>query len=113
MTRLLLDENLSWRLVEKLRPVFPGTVHVDDLGLRGATDGLLWEFARRDGLMLVSKDDDFRQLGLLRGAPPKIVVLAVGNRGNAAVLELLTRRAALIAAFDADPGESLLILRAT
>ena len=112
MTRLLLDENLSWRLVAKMQPAFPGTRHVDDLGLRSATDAQLWELARRDGFMLASKDDDFRQIGLLRGAPPKILVLAVGNRGNAAVLELLERQAAVIAAFDADPGESLLVLRA-
>lgn len=112
MTRLLLDENLSWRLVERLRPAFPGTCHADELGLRGANDIALWDMARRGGFMLVSKDDDFRQLCLLRGAPPKVLVLAIGNGGNAVVHELLTRHAARIAAFDADPSESLLILRA-
>lgn len=90
MTKLLLDENLSWRLVEKLQPAFPETRHVDDLGLRGASDTELWDVARRDGFMLVSKDDDFRQLGLLRGAPPKILVLANGKPGSAIVPDLLT-----------------------
>lgn len=112
MTKLLLDENLSWRLAEKLQPVFPGTRHVEELGLRGASDIVLWDVAERDGFMLVSKDDDFRQLGLLRGAPPKVLVLAIGNAGNAVVLDVLKSHAARIAAFDADPGESLLILRA-
>lgn len=112
MTKLLLDENLSWRLVEKLQPDFPGTRHTDELGLRGASDIALWDIARRNGFMLASKDDDFRQLCLLRGAPPKVLMLAIGNGGNAAVQELLTRHAARIAAFDAEPNESLLILRA-
>lgn len=85
MTRLLLDENLSWRLVEGLRPAFPGTCHAEELGLHGANDIALWETARRGGFMLVSKDDDFRQLCLLRGAPPKVLVLAIGNGGNAVV----------------------------
>ena len=112
MTKLLLDENLSWRLVEKLQSAFPDTRHVDDLGLRGASDTELWDVARRDGFMLVSKDDDFRQLGLLRGAPPKVLVLAIGNAGNATVLDLLTGRARLIETFDANTSESLLVLRA-
>ena len=76
MTKLLLDENPSRRLAERLQPVFPGTRHVEDLGLRGASDIVLWDVARRGGFMVVSKDDDFRQLGLLRGALPKLLVLA-------------------------------------
>lgn len=62
--------------------------------------------------MLASKDDDFRQLGLLRGAPPKILVLAIGNAGNAVVLDLLTGSAGRIETFAADASESLLVLRA-
>lgn len=112
MTKLPLDENLSWRLVDNLQPSFPGTRHVDELGLRGATDNQLWEVARRDGFVLGSKDDDFRQLALLRGAPPKILVLAIGNAGNAGVLELLIGNAGRIETFVADPTESLLVPRA-
>lgn len=59
----------------------------------------------------MSKDDDFRQLSLLRGAPPKVVVLAIGNGGNAAVLDMLMNNRACIETFDADALESLLVLR--
>lgn len=109
--KLLLDENLSWRLVANLQRSFPGTKHADQLGLRGATDAAVWEHARGEGYMLVSKDDDFRQLALLRGAPPKVLVLAIGNGGNAAVLELLGSHERRIAAFAADDSESVLVLR--
>ena len=61
--------------------------------------------------MLASKDDDFRQLSLLRGAPPKVLVLAVRNGGNAAVLDVLTSNCSRIEAFDTDAQESLLVLR--
>lgn len=111
--KLLLDENLSWRLVARLDAAFPGTRHVDELGQRGATDLELWDLARREGFTLVSKDDDFRQLGILRGAPPKVLVLAIGNGGNQAALDLLTLHAKRIAAFGADASESLLVLRAS
>lgn len=109
--KLLLDENLSRRLVPGLQDAFAGTRHVEDVGLRGEADATLWAFAARESYMLVSKDDDFRQLSLLRGAPPKVLVLAVGNGGNAAVLDVLTRNRSRIEAFDADAQESLLVLR--
>lgn len=109
--KLLLDENLRFRLVAKLEHVFPGTRHVDDSGLRAQDDLAIWSHARREGLALVSKDGDFRQLALLRGEPPKVVVQAIGNSGSDAVLNLLTAHQTRLEAFDADPQESVLVLR--
>lgn len=109
--KLLLDENLSRRLVPGLQDAFAGTRHMEDVGLRGEADAVIWAFAAREAYMLVSKDDDFRQLSLLRGAPPKVLVLAVRNGGNAAVLDVLTSNRSRIEAFDTDAQESLLVLR--
>lgn len=109
--KLLLDENLSRRLVPVLEATFPGTQHVDDVGLHSAPDVAIWDFAGRESFALVSKDDDFRQLSLLRGAPPKVLVLAVGNGGNAAVLSVLLDNRIRIETFDADEQESLMVLR--
>ena len=114
--KLLLDENLSRRLVPGLQEAFAGTPHVEDLGLQGKPDTLIWAAARQQAYALVSKDDDFRQLSLLRGAPPKVLVLvlvlAIGNGGNADALGVLLSNRARIEAFDADALESLLLLRA-
>ena len=63
-------------------------------------------------MKLVSKDEDFRQLSLLHGAPPKVLVLGIGNAGNATVLGVLTDNRVRIEAFDADEQASLLVLRA-
>ena len=111
--KLLLDENLSRRLVPMREAAFPGTQHVDDVGLHSTPDVAIWEFAARESYALVSKDDDFRQLSLLRGAPPKVLVLAVGNGGDAAVLSLLQDNRIRIETFDADEQESLMLLRAS
>jgi predicted nuclease of predicted toxin-antitoxin system len=43
------------------------------LGLRGATDTAVWEYAKVEGFVLVSKDNDFRQRSFQYGAPPKVV----------------------------------------
>ena len=110
--KLLLDQNLSRRLVPALQEAYPGTRHLADLGLQGEPDTLIWTVAQQETYALVSKDDDFRQLSLLRGAPPKVLVLAIGNGGNADVLALLLNNQDRIKAFDADALESLLVLRA-
>jgi len=109
--KLLLDENLSVRLVRLLAVPYPGSSHPDLLGLRGATDTTLWQLAREQGLVLVSKDDDFRQRSLLLGHPPKVVWLGIGNTSTSAVSALLTREVAGITAFINDPETALLILR--
>jgi predicted nuclease of predicted toxin-antitoxin system len=43
--RLLLDENLSPRLVRVLTDLFPGSTHVRDVGLSRATDDAVWTYA--------------------------------------------------------------------
>ena len=67
--KLLFDENLSPRLVQALEPAYPGSAHVRALGLRGATDGAIWELARQEAYAIISKDNDFRQLSFLHSAP--------------------------------------------
>ena len=108
--KLLFDENLSGRLVERLRAAYPGSTHVDLVGLQGSTDAQIWEFAVREGYAIVSKDNDFRQLSFLYGAPPKVVWLSVGNASTDAIAGLLDRHRADVEAFHAPPEESLLVL---
>jgi len=57
--KLLFDENLSPRLVQRLEPAYPGSTHVDLVGLHGKTDAEIWEFAGRETYTIVSKDNDF------------------------------------------------------
>ena len=111
MSPLLFDENLSPRLPHRLTLAFPASRHVRDLDMRGCSDLDLWSRAARDGFVVVSKDDDFRQLSFLRGAPPKVVWLVVGNAGTERIAQLLEDRKPLIEAFEHDPEEALLVLR--
>jgi len=108
--KLLLDENLSHKLVSRLAAAFPDTAHVDAIGLRGKPDTAVWQYAADHGFVLVSKDDDFRQLSFLRGHPPKVVWLVIGNASTGAIADLLQQNQARIAAFAADPDDALLTL---
>jgi len=80
--KLLLDENVSPKLVGLLEAEFPESAHVYDVGLRGAPDRRIWEYARENGFTIVSKDDDFRQRSFVHGAPPKVVLASGRERGN-------------------------------
>jgi predicted nuclease of predicted toxin-antitoxin system len=57
--RLLLDENLSPRLVTRLLSLFPGLSHVRDVGLRQANDMSIWEWAKENDYTVVTADSDF------------------------------------------------------
>jgi len=52
--KLLFDENLSPRLVDALRAVYPESHHVSGVELGGGEDAAVWQYARRYGFALVS-----------------------------------------------------------
>lgn len=108
--KLLLDENLSPRLAGRLADLFPGSRHVRDLGLLGRSDDEIWSHAAQHGFVIVSKDDDFHHLSFLRGAPPKVVNLRLGNCTTAQIESLLRARHETLLRFAADPDSGLLLL---
>lgn len=58
--KLLLDANISWRLIEKLKSHFTDCFHVDRIGLPGpAKDADIWNYALENQLVLVTNDDIF------------------------------------------------------
>jgi predicted nuclease of predicted toxin-antitoxin system len=77
--KLLLDQNLSRRLVRGINAAFPGSRHVADFKLTTEDDEIVWKFAADHGFVVISKDSDFFHRALLRGHPPKVIHLRVGN----------------------------------
>ena len=108
--KLLFDENVSPRLVGLLEEEYPGSAHVRDIGLRGATDRRIWDHARENAFVIVSKDDDFRQRSFLQGAPPKVIWLQVGNAGTAPIADILRAEAPHLRQFEDEEESALLIL---
>lgn len=76
---LLFDENISYRIVKKLASFYPGSEQVKRLGLLGRKDGLIWEYAKQQGYIIVTHDEDYEELSALRGMPPKVIWLRTGN----------------------------------
>ena len=67
--KLLFDQNVSPRLVNRLAVEYPGSAHVSTLGLDQALDARVWVFARDHGYVIVSKDADFSDMSVLLGFP--------------------------------------------
>ena len=108
--RLLLDQNLSHRLKETLRDLFPETLHVSDAGLESADDFAVWEYAKAHSLILISKDSDFRQLSFTFGHPPKIIWIRRGNCTTSEIATILRDSYENLLAFGQDEESSFLAL---
>lgn len=107
---LLLDENLSPKLARLLASTYPGAAHVHDLGLGEASDSDIWSYAASKDQIIVSKDADFAQRSLVRGAPPKIIWLRLGNASVRDTAILLEQGLPAVRAFSEDREASLLVL---
>jgi predicted nuclease of predicted toxin-antitoxin system len=57
--KLLLDENLSPKLIASVSDLFPQSCHVEECGLSEASDDEVWNYAAKNGFVIVSKDSDF------------------------------------------------------
>lgn len=108
--KLLLDHNLSHKLVARVADLFPDSTQTRLLGFERASDSHLWFYARTRGYVFVTKDRDVAELAILRGAPPKVVWLRVGNCSARDVERVLRANAAVIEAFVSDPERVVLEL---
>ena len=108
--KLLFDENVSHKLVRRLADLFPDSVHVRDADLKAAEDPAVWEYAKNNDLMIVSKDSDMHQRSFTFGHPPKIIWLRLGNCSTSQVEEVLRRNSIAIRAFYEDDVASFLSL---
>ena len=83
--KLLLDHNISHKLCARLSDLYPESSHTRFLHFERAADPEIWFHARTHGFMVVTKDKDIAEFAVLKGAPPKVVWLRMGNCNTRAV----------------------------
>jgi len=108
--KLLFDENLSPKLPSRLSDLFPGSLHVRDVGMKATIDPIVWDYAKDNSFMIVSKDSDMHDLSLIFGSPPKVIWLRLGNCSTLQVESFLRREFKAIKLFYEDKSLSLLAL---
>ena len=108
--KLLFDANLSPALIVHLKLEYPDSAHVRNVSLAAASDVQIWEFARANGFVIVSKDTDFRERSFVEGFPPRVVWLDVGNAGTLEIAALLQKERSRVEHFGTSTETSILVL---
>ena len=108
---LLLDENLSPRLAGRLSSLFPGCIHVRDVGLKQADDREIWQWAKDNNHTLVTTDSDFIAMVTRTGPTPKVIHIERCDFPLSRIEDLLRRNAIRISRFQGDASARLLTLR--
>jgi predicted nuclease of predicted toxin-antitoxin system len=110
MKLLLFDQNISPRLVDRLADIYPGSAHVFALGLGNAMDIEIWQYAHDHDYMIVTKDADFSELGIVRGFPPKIIWIRRGNCSTQDIESILRENYSAISTLSEDLETGILAL---
>ncbi|NOT57938.1 MAG: DUF5615 family PIN-like protein [Deltaproteobacteria bacterium] len=108
--KLLFDQNLSHKLARRLADLFPDSTHVREIGMKEAEDPVVWEHAKQQGFIVVSKDSDFHQRSFVLGFPPKVIWIRLGNCTTAEVEHVIRTNCDSIQTFATDEEAAFLIL---
>ena len=100
--RLLFDNNLSHKLVNRLIDIFPGSSHVMNLKLDESEDSLIWNIAKENNYVIVTKDADFNEFSLVKGYPPKIIWLRIGNCSITEVDKIFRKNVIMVKEFESN-----------
>lgn len=79
MHKLLFDNNVSHRILPRIANIFPASKHVVLVNLDESSDLEVWKFGKSNQFTIVTKDSDFNDLVILKGVPPKVIWLKMGN----------------------------------
>jgi predicted nuclease of predicted toxin-antitoxin system len=76
-----------------LKQYYEDCFHVDDIGLQvPATDDQIWRYEKENALIIITNDEDFVDLINIKGFPPKVVLLRVGNENKSFIANLLIEK---------------------
>lgn len=90
MTTIWVDAHLSPAITVWMTDTFGvSAMALRDLGLRDAEDSAIFEAARAQGVIFMTKDSDFVDLVERLGPPPQIIWLTCGNTSNARLRNIL------------------------
>ena len=107
--KLLIDNNLSYKLVSGLELYFPESDHVRSTVGILADDLAVWEYALKNSFVILTKDNDFDERSLVNGCPPKVIHLLCGNRSTDYILDLILKNHSELIAFGVNDKENCIL----
>jgi predicted nuclease of predicted toxin-antitoxin system len=88
--KILLDQDISYRLVNKLSSIFSEVQHVKSCNLLDVKDLTIWNYAKTHSYSVVTFDSDFYDFSLLYGHPPKVIWIRTFDQTSTNIEKLLT-----------------------
>lgn len=108
--KLLFDHNLSPRLVNRLADLYPKSKRLFNIELDMAEDSVVWQYAGENEFIIVTKDSDFSDLSLLKGFPPKVIWILIGNCTTNDIESLIRSHTKEMEKFNSESSLGVLIL---
>lgn len=107
--KILIDANISWRIMQLLNTVFPEIQHVNFTGLEPpAKDITIWQYAFQNEYTILTSDEDFQDFISYKGFPPKVILLRVGNIKTVALSKIILDHSQDIIDFILDDAAGIL-----
>jgi predicted nuclease of predicted toxin-antitoxin system len=101
--KILIDQNISHRIIALLASLPFDFIHVKTVGLFDATDNHIYRFAKQNDIVaILTMDDDFQYIQLQEGVPPKIIWLRVGNCSTLVLSNIIIQHSENIATMLSD-----------
>ncbi|GAB2694950.1 DUF5615 family PIN-like protein [Mucilaginibacter koreensis] len=108
--RLIIDENISWRL-KKLLPEWM-LLPVNEISpSQRINDYGIWSYAKLHQYHILTFDEDFIELQNLYNYPPKIIWLRTGNVTTSEIARLLVFHQPVLKVFLADRESGIIELQ--
>jgi predicted nuclease of predicted toxin-antitoxin system len=98
--KVLIDQNISHRIIPKLQGYFEQLTHIREVGLMDSDDYQIFLYARQTQFdAILTLEEDFQHHILIHKAPPKVIWLRVGNCGTNYLAEVIVKNIADIEQF--------------
>lgn len=88
--KLLIDQNISIRVVDSISDIFPDSQHVLSVSLNDASDLEIWEYASKNDFTLISTEEQSFDRNIVSKDGPKIIYVK-GELMNTTKLEWTLR----------------------
>ena len=83
--------------------LFPGSAHVSQVGLTSSTsDRRIWEYAKQNGFVIGTADNDFLMFDTKLGHPPRVILLKNCDYPTNVAARVIRGNAIRIIEFDGD-----------
>ena len=88
--KIIIDAQLSPHLAKWISEVFKiESYSVAFLGMLNAIDTVIFDYARKENAIVMTKDEDFIKIQHRLGSPPKIIWITCGNTTNQNIRKIL------------------------